>query len=196
MELETDRLLLNSFDESEAPLVAELAGDKRVAEMTAEIPYPYETSMAVSWIRDHQREREENHNYIFAIRLKETKEFIGGTNIGLNKKHDSGYIGYWIAHSHWGKGYCTEAVKRIIHFGFEEKKLNKIWAEYKAMNTASGRVLEKVGMKYEGTKRSHYRKGENDYLDMSIKSILREEWRQGSRSPDTWQHLRFRGKRY
>ena len=172
MELNTERLLLNPFKESDASLVAKLAGDKRVVEMTESIPYPYESSMAVSWIKDHQKQREDGLNYIFAIRLRENEELIGCINIDLNTKHNRGYLGYWLGYEYWGKGYCTEALKRIIKFGFEEKNLNKIWAEYKTINIASGRVMEKVGMKHEGIMRNHYKEDEDNYLDMSIKSIL------------------------
>jgi [ribosomal protein S5]-alanine N-acetyltransferase len=176
LELSTDRLILNPFKQSDAALVAELAGDKRVVEMTASIPYPYKVSMAVSWIETHQKQREEDLNYIFAIRLKDSDELIGCINIGLNDKHDRGYLGYWVGFDFWGHGYCTESLKRIIKFGFEEKNLNKIWAEHKTINIASGRVMEKAGMKHEGIMRNHYKQGEGNYLDMSVKSILRTEY--------------------
>lgn len=177
MELNTRRLLLNSFKESDAELVAKLAGDKRVVDMTASIPYPYETSMAVSWIQTHHKQRVDELNYIFAIRLRLTEELIGCINIGLNDRHNRGYLGYWLGHQYWGQGFCTEAVKRILKFGFEEKNLHKIWAEHKTMNTASARVMEKAGMKHEGILRNHYKQDENDYLDMSVKSILRNEYK-------------------
>ena len=53
--------------------------------------------------------------------------------------------------------------------------MNKVWAEHKTFNIASGRVMEKAGMTHEGTKRSHDRDG-NEYLDMSVKSILKSEF--------------------
>lgn len=176
MELNTKRLLLNSFKESDAKLVAKLAGDKRVVEMTASIPYPYEASMALSWIQTHQKQKLDDLNYIFAIRLRSTEELIGCINIGLNTQHNRGYLGYWIGHPYWGQGFCTEALKRVLKFGFEEKNLHKIWAEHKTLNTASARVMEKVGMKHEGVMRGHYRQNENKYLDMSVKSILKSEY--------------------
>lgn len=176
MELETDRLLLNSFKEEDAELVAKLAGDKRVVEMTASIPYPYETHMAVSWISSHLKQIEENSNYIFAIRLKETGELVGCISIGLNDRHDRGYLGYWIGYNYWGKGYCTEALKEVVKFGFEEKNVNKIWAEHKTFNVASGKVMEKAGMVHEGIMRNHYKQDNGNFLDMSVKSILRNEY--------------------
>ena len=177
MELRTERLLLNSFRESDASLLAKLAGDKRVVEMMASIPYPYETSMAESWIRSHQKQREEGFNYIFAIRLKESRDLIGSINIRLNKRHNWGSLGYWVGYQYWGQGYGTEVLKKVIQFGFEEKRLNRVWAEYKTMNVASGRMMEKAGMKHEGIMRNHHKQSPNNYLDMSIKSILKSEYR-------------------
>jgi ribosomal-protein-alanine N-acetyltransferase len=173
----TDRLLLNSFKIEEAELVTKLAGDLRVVEMTASIPYPYELPMAICWIQGHEKQMSEDQNYIFAIRLKETEQLIGCINIGLNLRHDRGYVGSWIGYDFWNSGYCTEALKEIVRFGFEEKKVNKIWAEHKTLNIASGKVMEKVGMKHEGIMRSHYKQADGKYLDMSVKSILRSEYK-------------------
>ena len=175
MELSTDRLVLNAFDVSEASKIATLAGDIRVVEMTASIPYPYEPPMAVSWIETHQKGRDEGANFVFAIRLKDSLELIGCINIAVNQKHQRGYLGYWIGFDFWGKGHATEAVKELIRFGFEEKKLNKIWAEHKTFNIGSGKVMEKAGMTHEGVMRNHYKQGD-EFLDMSVKSILREEF--------------------
>lgn len=172
----TDRLILNSFKIEEAELVSKLAGDYRVVEMTASIPYPYETQMAVEWLNSHEKQKEEHGNHIFAIRLKDTMQLIGCINIGFNEKHDRGYMGYWIGYDFWGQGYCTEALKEIIKYGFSFKNINKIWAEHKTLNIPSGRVMEKAGMTHEGVMRKHYKQKDDEYLDMSIKSILREEF--------------------
>ena len=176
MNLMTERLLLNSFKIEEAELVTKLAGNIRVVEMTASIPYPYYVPTAVNWIQSHEKQMSEDHNYIFAIRLKESEQLIGCINIGLNLKHERGYVGYWVGYDYWGKGYCTEALKEIVRFGFEEKKVNKIWAEHKTFNIASGKVMEKIGMKHEGIMRDHYNQGNGKYLDMSVKSILKSEF--------------------
>lgn len=174
--LETERLILDDFNVEEAELVAQLAGDIRVVEMTASIPYPYEPQMAVDWISTHKKQKDESNNHIFAIREKNSRTLIGCINIGFNERHDRGYVGYWIGHNYWGKGYCTEALKEIIRYGFSFSNINKIWAEHKTDNVASGKVMEKAGMTHEGIMRKHYRQKEGEYLDMSVKSILRSEY--------------------
>ncbi len=177
-EIKTERLLLNNFEISDAALVARLAGDKRVVEMTASIPYPYEPSMAVSWIDTHQKQEVEDLNSIFAIRLNESKDLIGCINLGINEKHNRAVVGYWLGFDYWGMGYCSEALAEVIRFGFEEKKVHKIWAEHKTFNVASGKVMEKNGMIHEGIMRAHYKQDDGRYLDMSIKSILGSDYKQ------------------
>ena len=69
----------------------------------------------------------------------------------------------------------TEAVKAAIDFGFSNMPLNRIEARCDLENIASARVLEKVGMKFEGLLRQHiYSKG--SYHDMKMYSILKQEW--------------------
>jgi len=176
MNLNTERLILNSFKIEEAELVAKMAGDIRVVEMTASIPYPYEVYMAVDWISGHESQKKEHHNHIFAIRLKEAQELIGCINIGLNERHDRGYVGYWVGFDYWGNGYCSEALREMIKYGFSFDNVNKIWAEHKTMNIPSGKVMENAGLAHEGVMRRHYKQSDGEYLDMSVKSILRSEF--------------------
>ena len=75
----------------------------------------------------------------------------------------------------WGHGYMTEALKRLIQYGFEEHNLNRIDANYFIFNPASGRVMEKAGMTFEGVLRQRFIKDENT-IDVGVCSILREEW--------------------
>ena len=174
--METDRLILDSFKVEEAGQVSRLAGDIRVVEMTTSIPYPYERQMATDWISDHLNQKENKNNYIFAIREKVNRVLIGCINIRFNERHDRGFVAYWIGHEYWGKGYCTEALKEVVRFGFSFQNVNKIWAIHKSHNIASAKVLEKSGMSHEGIMRKHFRQKEGEYLDMSVKSILRCEY--------------------
>lgn len=72
----------------------------------------------------------------------------------------------------WGKGYATEAAQLIIDFGFNELNLNRIWAPIMSKNKASCKVMEKVGMSYEGTlKQDILRWGQ--YEDVDIYGLLK-----------------------
>ena len=90
-------------------------------------------------------------------------------------------LGYWIAHAHWNKGYATEALLEILRFGFEEKKLYKIYGHYWVGNEASKRVMEKVGMRVEGVLRGwdwkvDTKTGVGSYRDSGVCGILKGDW--------------------
>jgi RimJ/RimL family protein N-acetyltransferase len=76
---------------------------------------------------------------------------------------------------YWNQGYATEAAQHAVDWGFQQLGLNRIYAQHFGSNPASGRVMQKMGMKYEGTLRQHYiRFGE--VQDAVCYGILRDEW--------------------
>jgi RimJ/RimL family protein N-acetyltransferase len=86
-------------------------------------------------------------------------------------------LGYGLAPSERGKGYCTEAAQLMVDYLFLSKDITRIQATTHTKNVASQKVLEKVGFKREGTLRKPYLlRGE--WTDMFIFSILREEWKE------------------
>ena len=87
-----------------------------------------------------------------------------------------GELGYWIAKDFWGIGYCTEAAKAIVNYGFEQMNLNRIHAHHVARNPASGRVMQKIGMKQEGYFRQATVKW-GKFEDEVLYAILREDWK-------------------
>ena len=171
----TERLNLRRLKSDDAPHMVTLAGDYDVAKMTLNIPHPYPAEDAIKFIERSQHVWDTGERYGFAIVLKETDAFMGVIGIIPEFQHFRAEVGYWIGKPYWGKGYVTEALKRVIQFGFETLKLNRIDAAYRADNPASGRVMEKAGMTYEGTFRQMtFRDGA--YSDLSYYAILREEY--------------------
>ena len=86
-----------------------------------------------------------------------------------------GEVGYVFSSKFWGMGFATEAVKRVIKYGFETLALNRIEIRYLTDNKASLRVAEKCGMTYEGTMREAiYVKGR--YRDLGVAAITAEEY--------------------
>lgn len=98
--------------------------------------------------------------------------------IAINRwepEHNRAEIGYVISTKNWGKGYGTEVANAVISFGFEQMELERIQARCFIDNIASQRVMEKVGMTYEGTlRKAMFVKGK--FQDIKIYSILREEF--------------------
>jgi len=95
---------------------------------------------------------ESESEYLFAIIEKETSQHIGNIKIGpVNSHHKYGNVSYLIGEkSCWGKGYATEAIRMITHFGFEELGLFKVQAGVYENNIGSIKALKKVGFVQEG----------------------------------------------
>lgn len=148
--METERLLLRPFQLRDAADVSRLAGDERVAENLSRIPHPYLEGQAEEWISTQATDYKAGKNLNFAITLKSTGELMG--SIGLHPREDllRAEVGYWIGVPYWGKGYTTEALQEMLRFGFDDFALERIYAVHFVTNPASGRVMEKAGMKLEG----------------------------------------------
>ena len=92
--------------------------------------------------------------YIFSLRLKQTNEFVGLIAINkMDKNKKQAEVWYKIHPEFWNRGYATSSLQAIIRFGFNTLKLQSILAGCAVENTASIRVLEKVGMIREGITR-------------------------------------------
>ena len=117
----------------------------------------------------------EEGNFAWAIMLKETKEFIGTIDFVMyNEAEKIAEVGYALSDRHWGKGYVSEATKALLDFGFNELQLVRIQARCFADNIGSERVMQKVGMNYEGTMRkAKFAKGKHH--DIKMYAILRED---------------------
>ena len=174
--LTTERLVLRPFTLADAPAVQRLAGAREVALNTLLIPYPYPNGAAEVWI---SKPRDPN-DLTFAITLRHTGELVGAMGLVISREHDRAEIGYWIAVEHWNRGYATEAGRAVMRYGFEEFNLNRILALVFARNPASGRVLQKLGMRHEGSLREHLVKW-GERIDVELYGILRGDW---DRPPD------------
>ena len=109
------------------------------------------------------------------VELKDTKEVIGTIDVASKKYLPYGAceIGYCYGPKFWGNGYATEALKAVIKYLFEECEASVVYAEFMHNNPASGEVMKKSGMKYEGRllKRIIDKDGiTNDLLSYSITS--------------------------
>jgi len=174
-QLTTDRLLLRKLTLTDAPDIVRLAGDYEVAKMTLNIPHPYPADGAEDFIKMTHQNWDNGVTYTFAIVNKDDEAYMGAIGIRIEARHKRAEVGYWIGVPYWGQGYMTEALQRVIQFGFEELDLNRIGASYLVQNPASGRVMEKAGMKHEGTFLK-YMIRDDEPLDLHFRAILREDY--------------------
>ena len=174
--LQTSRLILQPFQLEDAPEVQKLAGVREIASTIKNMPHPYEDGMAEKWIRTHQKEFEKGRSLDLAIVIKETTQLCGAIRLHINSNFNNAELGYWLGVPYWGRGYCTEAVKATLTYGFESLNLHRIYASHLTRNPASGRVMQKIGMIREGCLRQHI-KHWGVYEDYAIYGILASEWR-------------------
>ena len=126
-----------------------------------------------SWIEDYENLK----TYRWIVELKSTHDLIG--TIDVSKRFinfSSCEIGYCYSDKYWNKGYATEALQAAIKFLFEECDVDLINAEFMENNPASGRVMQKVGMKYEGVLRSRVIDKNNLRNDLISYSITKDEY--------------------
>jgi len=172
----TKRLLLRELRLSDAPAVAASAGDHRVAQFLIEVPSPYPVSLARRWITGRIAWWELGRGITLAITSREAPDLLlGSVSLRHHARDRRAELGYWLAAPAWGRGYATEATTAAVDFGFRQLALARIYAQVIVGNAASMRVLDKLGMVKEGTKRRHLRKGRRLH-DVVFYGLLREEW--------------------
>ncbi|MCC5468136.1 GNAT family N-acetyltransferase [Pelosinus baikalensis] len=112
----------------------------------------------------------------WGIVLKETGKLIGVLGfVYSDEKNRWAELGYVLRRSYWGKGIMPEAVNRILQFVFNDMQLNRVQCCHALPNEKSGRVMQKVGMSFEGIAREKmFAKGR--YWDVKQYAILRSDW--------------------
>ncbi len=156
IEFKSPSLEFKEIEEEDIPLIHRMNSYEEVARFNT-IGIPSDISQTADMLRptldDHKELR--RTRFMWALRSKNSQEFIG--EIGLNlsaPKQSRAEFHYSLLPEHWGNGYATEAVKRIIDFSFDELTLHRLSAGVATGNQASIRVLEKAGMTREGIGRA------------------------------------------
>lgn len=173
-ELTTDRLLLRPFTAADVDRVTDLLQHPDIAATTLYIPYPYERDDAASWIATHAPAAELGHSLNWAICDRASGEVMGTIGLELHGYHRRGMLGYWLGVPYWGRGIMSEAARAVVDFGFDTLDLHRIEATCMPHNVGSSRVMEKAGMRYEGTLRDYYRKGDG-FRDAAMYAVLADE---------------------
>jgi len=180
--LETARLTLRPFGLGDAAEVQRLAGDRLIADTTFHIPHPYADGMAQEWILKHPLDFDQGNGVTFAITRKADGSLVGAIGLmGMVPGHQA-ELGYWIGRPYWNQGFCTEAGEALLRYGLSELGLIRIHAGHFARNPASGRVLQKLGLQHEGSRRQHVRKGDR-YEDLELFGILKADWIDAANKP-------------
>jgi RimJ/RimL family protein N-acetyltransferase len=152
--INTPRLLLRTWRDTDLPLMAAINADNIVMEHFTNTLDKEATAQHIQRIQNHQQE----HGYsLYAVELQTTNEFIGF--VGLNHPafdipHFTPVglpiveIGWRLGAQHWQNGYATEAARAVIAYAFDELKLAEVISFTVVANQKSRRVMEKIGMRH------------------------------------------------
>jgi [ribosomal protein S5]-alanine N-acetyltransferase len=150
--IETARLRLRPFHDSDVADLVRLINDWEVARWVANVPHPYTDADGRAWIAGVQQDHAIGRPRRFAIALKGGDPLIGG--IGLDGDPggdtDETALGYWLGQPYWRRGYAREAVTAIIAYGFGTLGIETIRAYTDPANAASQNVLRSCGLAYVG----------------------------------------------
>ncbi len=174
--LTTERLILRPFVAADAPEVSRLAGDRRVADTTLNIPHPYDESMALGWIGTHADAAERDEALTLAITDRETGRLVGAVALATSSAQGRAELGYWVGVDYWGRGFATEASRALVNHAFTTLGLRRVVAHCLTRNEGSWRVMEKLGMTREGHLRQHVVKWDVAE-DIWLYGVLRDEWK-------------------
>lgn len=146
---ETERLILRPFEEDDVDAVFAMRSDENVMRFIR--PIQTKKDETLNWIRMLSEKWDTENIGFCAVVLKKTEKFVGWCGLWRLKETDEIEIGYAIAKDFQGKGYATEAARRILEYGFNELSLEKIVAVAYPENEASQNVMKRLGMKYVKT---------------------------------------------
>lgn len=176
MLLKTTRLLLREFTPRDAPALLAYQRDPRYLRFFEVEDWGEAESLALlrrflEWQREQPRGRIQ-----LAIERSSTGELIG--NVGLRRDSSGARVaelGFELSPEHWGHGYATEAARALLDHGFSDLLLHRVEARCVADNLGSVGVLERVGLRREGTLReAEFFRGR--WWDVHLYGILATEW--------------------
>ena len=171
--LETERLILRNWTEDDAPDVYRYAVDPEVGPRAGWKPHENlaETHSVIRMFRVE--------NNVWALERKSDHRVIGSLGFHADKWRnlpDARMLGYVLAQDCWGCGYMSEAVRRVIEYGFLDAGMALLSVSHYTFNDRSRRVIEKCGFVREGTIRRAFRRYDGAVFDETIYSLTREEW--------------------
>ena len=154
-----------------ADLAKALSNIKVLDNLRDGIPFPYTVSDAAEYI-NAMLSADDGQTYAFAVTVGDRA--VGSIAVfrGGDIHSRTAELGYYISEEYWNKGICTDAVRQITEYVFENTDIIRIYAEPFAHNTASCRVLEKSGFELEGILRKNAVKN-GKVMDMKMYSLVR-----------------------
>ena len=177
--LETERLLLRPFGEGDFDALYAMQSDVESARWLYNEPRTPEQTRSLLAVKIAGAELTKEGDWLSAaVIARATGEHVGDVSLNwASEEHRTGEIGFIFHPAHQGRGYATEAAHRVLAFAFEDLRLHRVIGRLEPRNTASARVLEKLGMRREAhLVENEWVKGE--WQSELVYAILEHEWRQ------------------
>ena len=171
--LKSERLILRAFTEQDTDDLSRYAIDPDVGPRAGWKPHESREE-SLSIVRMFIEE-----DNVYAIERKSDRRVIGSLGLHHDKWRnltDVKMVGNVLAQDCWGSGYMSEAVRRLLQYGFEEMNLRLMSISHYTFNDRSRRVIEKCGFVYEGTLRQTFLRYDGAVFDEAGYSLTREEW--------------------
>jgi len=149
--IESPRLVLRSFRDSDLEPFLAYRNDPEVAKYQSwEVPYSREQGIDFIGVMKTASPLSQAEWYQVAVELKSTRELIGDVAFCTREFDEAqAFVGYSFARSHWHHGYANEALRSLLKYLFEDRNLHRIIAECDVENSASWRLLDKLGFRRE-----------------------------------------------
>lgn len=175
--IRTHRLVLRAPADADADAITALASDREIAATTLRIPHPYTRADASAFIDFANQAMRSGSALIAFIERTDAgpNAVIGSIGLEISAEHRRAEIGYWIGKPYWGRGYATEAGRAVVRVAFAVLGLDRVCSHHFGGNVASGRVLEKIGLRPEGTQKFHVLKW-GRRLDAVMYGVSAHEW--------------------
>ncbi len=168
------RVRLRPLRPADAPRAQAMLADNEVAKQTLNIPHPYPEGEAERWIAERAEGWKAGKMLAWAIALADSDLLVGAISLRPVPAHLRAEVGYWVAREVWGQGIGTAALRAVLAWGFDTLGLHRIEAHHFSENPASGRIMEKAGMRHEGRVREPiFRDGVP--RDLELYGILRHD---------------------
>lgn len=170
----TERLLLRELREADFDDVHAYAIDPEVVRYMDWGPNTLEVTREVldRWLKEQQTWPRGHVN--LAVELVEEARVIGSIRLSLQERGNADF-GYSYHSAYWRKGYGYEAAEAIVRVAFEELGLHRVWATCDVRNAGSYAIMEKLGMRREGTLRRN-QQVRDGWRDTHLYAILASEW--------------------
>ncbi|MBN2979450.1 GNAT family N-acetyltransferase [Pseudomonas fluorescens] len=173
--LSTPRLLLRALEKHQAETLSTLANGPKIADDTASIPSPYTLQVALDFIEGMQEKFRAEGVLSLGMHRRDSGELIGVLSLRVKADHLYGNLGGWVAAQARNQGYAAEAASALMDYGFTELGLYRVGSQCFSRNKASARVMEKIGLRYEGCLRGAFLKN-GVHEDMLVFATLRKDW--------------------